>query len=136
MKKFLLYTLFTFLILTSNAQYYLRGEVRDDKNVLLQNVKIFLFSNHLLCYSGNEGTFGISTPLLYDSMSLSLDGYETKTIWINANQFQSIVLKSTSSNVSDNSKKTCFDNNTIKINPLCSIYMEETNLISLLSRMK
>ena len=105
MKKFFLYILFTCSILTAHAQYYLRGEVKDDKDQPLQNVKIFMYSNHLLYYSGTTGGFGITTPVLYDSLAFSLDGYETKIVKVKTDEFQEITLKSISSNTNGNNQK-------------------------------
>lgn len=56
----------------------------------------------MVYYSGTSGGFGISTSILEDSLTLSFDGYETKTISINAEVFQSIVIKALSSNASKN----------------------------------
>jgi Ca-activated chloride channel homolog len=91
--------------LLANAQYYIRGEVKDEKNQGLGNVKIILHSNHSLYYSGSSGAFGITTKSLIDSMSFSLDGYETKTIKINADQWQTVNLKIAASSVNRNRPK-------------------------------
>ncbi len=98
------------LILTAtasfaNAQYYIRGEVKNEKNQPLPNVKIILLSNHLLYYSGGAGAFGITTKSLNDSLALSLDGYESKTIKVTADQWQTITLKTLPSNVNRNRPK-------------------------------
>ncbi|MGC4102687.1 vWA domain-containing protein [Ferruginibacter sp.] len=89
----------------ARSQYYIRGEVKNEKNQPLQNVKIVLHSNHLLYYSGNSGAFGITTRVLSDSLSFSLDGYEPKTIKINADQWQDVNLKTLPSNVNRNRPK-------------------------------
>jgi len=97
--------LFVMLVSLTKAQYYIRGEVKNEKNVPLQNVKIVLHSNHLLYYSGNSGAFGITTKTLSDSLSFSLDGYESRTIKINADQWQDVNLKTLPSNVNRNRPK-------------------------------
>lgn len=89
----------------ANAQYYLRGEVRDEKNQPLQNVKILLHSNRLLYYSGNSGGFGITTNVLNDSLSVSLEGYETKTVKVKSDQWQDITLKVLASTINRNRPK-------------------------------
>lgn len=89
----------------AHGQYYIRGEVKNEKNEPLPNVKIILASNHLLYYSGASGAFGITTRVLSDSLSFSLDGYESKTIKINADQWQQVSLKTLSSNVNRNRPK-------------------------------
>ncbi|MEO6232075.1 MAG: von Willebrand factor type A domain-containing protein [Ferruginibacter sp.] len=105
MKKLFAYILSSLSFLTIDAQYYLRGEVKDDKNEPLQNVKILMHSNRMLYYSGNSGGFGISTLILNDSLTFSLNGYESKTIAIKADVFQLISLKTLSSNSSKNRQK-------------------------------
>ena len=89
----------------ANAQYYIRGQVKNEKNQPLQNVKIVLHSTHLLYYSGGAGAFGITTKALSDSLSFSLEGYEAKTIKINADQWQDVSLKTLPSNVNRNRPK-------------------------------
>ena len=91
--------LFVMSVSLTKAQYYIRGEVKNEKNVPLQNVKIVLHSNHLLYYSGNSGAFGITTRTLSDSLSFALEGYESKTIKINADQWQDVSLKTLASKV-------------------------------------
>ncbi len=56
---------------TLSAQYYLRGEVKDEKNSPLQNVKIILHSTDLPYASGVGGAFGIITSLETDSLTFS-----------------------------------------------------------------
>ncbi|MGG9961039.1 YfbK domain-containing protein [Ferruginibacter sp. SUN106] len=97
--------LFTASAFIANAQYYIRGQVKNEKDQPLQNVKIVLQSNHLLYYSGATGAFGITTKTLSDSLSFSLDGYESKTIKINADQWQDVNLKTLPSNVNRNRPK-------------------------------
>ncbi len=89
----------------ANAQYYIRGEVKDEKNQPLQNVRIFIHSSHSLYYSGTSGGFGITTKALNDSLSFSLEGYEVKTIKINADQWQTVNMKVLPSNVNRNRPK-------------------------------
>jgi Ca-activated chloride channel homolog len=88
-----------------NAQYYIRGEVKDEKNQPLQNVRIVLQSTHQLYYSGSSGGFGITTKILVDSLSFSLEGYEVKTVKVAADQWQNINLKVLPSNVNRNRPK-------------------------------
>ncbi len=70
----------------------MRGEIKDAKSQPLQNVKIFLHSNHYAYYSGASGSFGITTNIQYDSITISLEGYESKTMKVNAEQWQSIAM--------------------------------------------
>jgi Ca-activated chloride channel family protein len=89
----------------ANAQYYLRGEIKNGKNELLQNVKILLLSDKNLYYSGTSGGFGISCHSLYDSVTLILDGYETKSFGVKTDVFQQLTLKTLSANISKNKPK-------------------------------
>ena len=90
------------MALTARSQHYLRGEVKDEKNQPLQNAKILLHSNNHIYFSGNSGGFGITTNILIDSLTISLDGYESKSVKVNADQWQFITLKILPSNVSSN----------------------------------
>lgn len=106
MSKRLFYIpLLLLLACTAHAQYYLRGEIKDEKNQPLQNVKILLHSNNHFYYSGPGGGFGITTNIIIDSISVSLDGYEPKTVKVNCEQWQYITLKILPSNVSSNRPK-------------------------------
>ncbi len=105
MKQLVAYILCFLSFKTTFAQYYLRGEIKDEKNLPLQNVRMLLHSNRLIYYSGVTGGFGISTGTLKDSLTISLDGYETKTVGTSADVFQSIMMKALSSNSSKNRQK-------------------------------
>ena len=89
----------------ANAQYYLRGEVRDEKNHPIQNAKIFLHTSKQLYFSGSSGGFGITTYTLVDSVTISQEGYETKTIKIQSDVWQNFILKVSSSYANKNKPK-------------------------------
>jgi Ca-activated chloride channel homolog len=91
--------------LFANAQYYIRGEVKNEKNQPLQNVRIILNSNHSLYFSGASGAFGITTKTIIDSLTFSLEGYESKTIRIIADQWQAVNLKTLPSYINRNRPK-------------------------------
>ncbi|MEO7291967.1 MAG: von Willebrand factor type A domain-containing protein, partial [Ginsengibacter sp.] len=93
MQKLLITTLFLFLYCNIAAQYYIRGEVKDEKNQPLQNVKIYLHSNRLLYFSGNTGGFGILTSKFLDSLTFNADDYEPKSISVKADTYQEVYLK-------------------------------------------
>ena len=93
MQKLLLTTFFLLLYNILPAQYYIRGEVKDEKNQPLQNVKIYLHSNRLLYFSGNTGGFGILTTKFFDSLTFNADGYEPKSVGIKADTYQEVNLK-------------------------------------------
>jgi Ca-activated chloride channel homolog len=87
------FTVLFFIILChASAQYYIRGDVKDEKNQPLQNVKIYMPGTHGLYYSGNSGGFGIPSANLYDSLIFSADGYETREIKIKTSAYQEITL--------------------------------------------
>jgi Ca-activated chloride channel family protein len=94
MKK-LFWVLF-FCLLTGPlfSQYYLRGEIKDERGRLLEGVRINLVSRGSFpFYSGNGGTFGIPLSATTDTITLTLDGYETLKRIVDAKKFQSFLLK-------------------------------------------
>jgi len=99
LKKSFIYITLLLFAFTANAQYYLRGEIKDEKNQPLPNVKIRLHSNNHYYFSGINGGFGITTNLLHDSLTLFLEGYEVETVKVNCDQWQYINLKILPSNV-------------------------------------
>jgi Ca-activated chloride channel family protein len=88
-------TIFAILGFTTilHAQYYLRGEIRDEKNNPLQNVRIILHSTSIPYASGIGGAFGILTTREKDTISLSLDGFESMTLPVNAKSYNRIEMK-------------------------------------------
>jgi len=75
------------------GQYYLRGEIRDEQKNPLSNVRIRLASSEYLYYSGNMGGFGINVPRSMDTITVIADGFYSSTIPVNADKYQTIVLK-------------------------------------------
>lgn len=76
------------------AQYYLRGDVTDEKDRPLQNVRIILHSTGYPYLSGVGGAFGIAVSKKTDSASFVLDGYETFSCRIeNTSEYQKIKMK-------------------------------------------
>jgi Ca-activated chloride channel homolog len=76
----------------SHAQYYLRGEIQDENNGLLPDVKILLHSSGNFYHSGGSGGFGIPISTETDTVTLSADGYKTLVVVVDANQYQHIKL--------------------------------------------
>ncbi len=89
----ILLTLLMLLPLWAVSQYYIRGEVKDEKNNGLQNVKIILHSTGLPYASGVGGAFGILSSKAQDSLSLYLEGYEDLHIKVNSSKYQSLQMK-------------------------------------------
>ena len=94
MKTILIIFAALFFINPASAQYYIRGEVKDEKNQPLQNVKIYMPEKNSLYSSGVSGGFGIPTSNLYDSLIFSLDGYISQAIKIKTQEYQHIILQS------------------------------------------
>lgn len=91
-------------VVSAHSQYYLRGEVRDEKHNLLSNARILLHSTGYVYSSGSSGSFGIMTKQLVDSITISLDGYQTLAIKLETAKYHSLVLKTllTSANLQKN----------------------------------
>ncbi|HUP12310.1 MAG TPA: von Willebrand factor type A domain-containing protein, partial [Niastella sp.] len=96
-------TSFLFVV-TAHSQYYLRGEIRDEKHNLLSNARILLHSTGYVYSSGSSGSFGIMTKQLIDSVTISLDGYQALSIKLETARYHSLVLKTllTSANLQKN----------------------------------
>jgi Ca-activated chloride channel homolog len=105
LKNLLVYILASFFITTANGQYYLRGEIKNEKGESIQNVNIRLHSDRLMYKSGVGGGFGISSNVKKDSITLSVDGYEPVTAGISADQFLELTMKQLSANASKNRPK-------------------------------
>lgn len=93
MSRIIIILFVLFNTLSLSAQYYIRGEVKDEKDNPLQNVRIILQSTGMPYSSGIGGAFGILTAKEKDSLNISLDGYESVFIPVNANKYQKISLK-------------------------------------------
>ena len=85
--------LFTLMFAAASAQYYLRGEIRDEKGNTLSNARLKLQSSNLFYYSGNKGAFGIVSNKECDSLFISLDGYQDLTLKVEAGRYHTIYLK-------------------------------------------
>ena len=60
----------------------------------LSNAKILLHSNHYVYYSGSSGAFGIITSISTDSVTVSLEGYQSQSLRLSSAGYQVIRLKS------------------------------------------
>lgn len=93
MKTIVAIVFYFFIASSSFAQYYLRGEIKDEHNNPLSNVKILLHSSGYIYYSGSAGGFGITIPNPYDSITVSADGFQTFCGKLAAVRYQYITLK-------------------------------------------
>jgi Ca-activated chloride channel homolog len=93
LKSVLLLLLGSLFFCTSRGQFYLRGEIKDENNSLLPDVKILLHSSGYSYHSGSSGAFGIPIAQSWDTLTLSAEGYEALTLRVDASLYQSIRLK-------------------------------------------
>jgi len=76
------------------AQYYLRGEVLDEKGNKFSFVMIHLQSKGNYPFSsGGEGVFGIPLNKRYDSITLIMSGYDTLKQEVDATQYQVLKMR-------------------------------------------
>jgi len=71
----------------------LRGEVRDEKGIALQNVSILQHSTGFIYRTGSQGGFGILTKQSADTLTFSIDGYFKATLPIRSDQYLTATLK-------------------------------------------
>jgi Ca-activated chloride channel family protein len=81
-----------FAIVAAHGQLYLRGEVKDENDNPLSNAKIVLHSTGFLYYSGTSGTFGIITQNRFDSITVSLIGYQPVVLRVDASKYLNVRL--------------------------------------------
>ncbi|MEO6916680.1 MAG: von Willebrand factor type A domain-containing protein, partial [Chitinophagaceae bacterium] len=91
--KAICFLLTAFLCNSGKAQYYLKGEIKDEKNKPLSNVRMILKSTGYVYYSGSSGGFGIMSTKTADSLFLTLDGYQSQSVQIENNHYAYITLK-------------------------------------------
>ncbi|TDH27870.1 DUF3520 domain-containing protein [Segetibacter sp. 3557_3] len=84
------------LSLSSAAQFYLRGEVRDEQGRPVSNARIKFFSKgNFPYYTGAGGAFGVPTTLKIDTITIIADGYETFTAPVRSATYEVFTLKMT-----------------------------------------
>ncbi|MDE3236642.1 MAG: von Willebrand factor type A domain-containing protein [Bacteroidota bacterium] len=82
------------ILAQSKGQYYLRGEVRDEKGRYLEGARITIFSKGTYPFtSGSSGTFGIPSSSLNDTIFVYYDGFEPFKKAIDPRLYQVITLK-------------------------------------------
>jgi Ca-activated chloride channel family protein len=75
------------------SQYYLRGEVKDERGNLLQNVAILVRSTEQVFQTGTYGDFGIPSLKSADTLYFSLDGFISTSSLVSESSFFTIILK-------------------------------------------
>ena len=93
MNKVILILFFQIFYTSLFSQYYIRGQIKDEKGNTLQNVSIVVHSSDQIFKSGQEGRFGITSNKLNDTLIFSTEGYEGISKPVNANEYQQIILK-------------------------------------------
>lgn len=80
----------------ADAQYYFRGEVKDAGGFGLALVRIRTHSSNTFYSSGSTGAFGIPSTIAKDTVSFFLHGYEEKTVVLNSNEYNTVLMKPSS----------------------------------------
>ncbi len=93
MKRISFIFIISTLLSPASAQFYIRGDVKDQNNQPLQNVKIFMPSTRAVYYSGITGGFGIPSSSLFDSLFFSATGYKAQGIRVKTNVYQNITME-------------------------------------------
>ncbi|MEJ7682426.1 MAG: hypothetical protein WKG06_32160 [Segetibacter sp.] len=94
MRLFLISYCLLFLSHSAFSQYYLRGELKDDKGNGLQGAKITLHSKGSYpFYTGNSGAFGIPVSLKIDTITFTLEGYDTLKTPVVTTDYGHFILK-------------------------------------------
>ncbi len=95
MKQTLLILLLSSAICSHNcAQYYVRGQLTNEKGRPLVGALIKLYSKgNLQYFSGNDGLFGIPSSKQIDTISITLDGFEPFREAIETQKYQNLTIK-------------------------------------------
>ena len=88
-----LLSVFVVVSLQLNSQYYLKGQVTDDRGRQLSGVKLQIKSKlPYLFYTGSNGSFGVPISSATDSLTIVQDSYLPLHTTVNALLFNQIVL--------------------------------------------
>jgi Ca-activated chloride channel family protein len=95
--RLLLITFFLLLISHSAfSQYYLRGELKDEQGQGIPGAKITLYSKgNYPYYTGSSGAFGIPTNLKVDTVTFTLEGYDTLKTAVVTTDYANLTFKIT-----------------------------------------
>ncbi len=77
------------------GQFYMKGRVVDDRNLILENVKMRLLSNGMLYANGASGEFGLPSSRRADTVFCFAEGYDSLKAVIKYGDYNTIVLKPT-----------------------------------------
>ncbi len=93
MKKLSVILSLCFAAYNAAGQYFLRGDIKNEKKSALSNVKIFVHTSKKVQYSDSYGSFGITGAARFDSVTFTLADHEPKTVYVKTDVFQHIILK-------------------------------------------
>ena len=104
--KNLLIILSCFLFsLSTSAQNRIRGVVKNENGRRLPKVLVYQSSGQVSSYTDSDGRFEIYTPYSEDTLSFSLDNYQTAKLVLNVSDYHDISLKQ---NLPNNKALTSF----------------------------
>jgi Ca-activated chloride channel homolog len=83
----------------------LRGVIKDEKNAPLTSAKILLHSSKTGAITDHDGSFGLNTSLQYDSVTVTLDGFEKQILRVKTDVWQTIILKISTATLIKNKPK-------------------------------
>jgi Ca-activated chloride channel homolog len=89
----------------SGQQFYIKGQIKDEKGNYLSNVKIVVSSTGYEYLSGYDGYFGFTVNKELDSLSFSLVGYEPIKKQLNAKESNLIILKRDEAQINKSRRK-------------------------------
>lgn len=87
------------------AQFFLTGEVLDIHGDKLQNVAISSRSSGFAYLTNQAGEFQISSRVQDDTLTFSVDGYETYTTAVHATEYLSVTLRMNSFGTEEDERK-------------------------------
>ncbi|MER3472070.1 MAG: hypothetical protein C4330_12320 [Chitinophagaceae bacterium] len=93
LRTFWLFFVLALCLLVKSRQYYLKGQVKNDKNIGLQNVIIKLQPTNNIYFTGPDGYFGIVSSKPTATASFYVDGYDTTQTALYVNESNTIMLK-------------------------------------------
>jgi Ca-activated chloride channel homolog len=75
------------------AQYYFRGEIKDETHKPLANARILSHASGYVYYSGSLGGFGITSNKISDSFTVSFEGYQPQLLKLENGKYEYITLR-------------------------------------------
>jgi Ca-activated chloride channel homolog len=91
--------------LLSPAQFFLSGEVLDIHGDKLQNTSVSVHSSGLVCLTNMAGEFQISSRVQDDTLTFSLDGYESYTTAVHSTGYLLVTLRMNSFGADDDAQR-------------------------------